>query len=384
MSFIDIPECATFPVRQEPPTVFEYTAAEWWVRELYARYFREKFTAPQLITWQLERFFFNYDPLDPVLDLVMTMLERDLRNILNPRLVKTFWRLMKSNASEAELLALLKEITPGGALKPDMLGISAARALYFDGVEVGTVKTAQSTWDELRHKLGIIKDVIVPQLKIELPILALRLGRGRRSVSIPVDFIIKGSSFRMTRWERVLPLPVRISGKGKVRTADWICYHPTMTWRPPGAPTPTVGPEGPQGNDGLVIYHIHRATIPNLPEKVRQALEGELRKWKQQQGLILELNPALVYAFRQSQNDWSPEAKILLGYLGLGALIIMGVAIAWEIGLIAGGAALAEEGLIALAASPQLFISAIVDAAAVVSRLVPAVVSIAPLLPNLR
>ena len=43
--------------------------------------------------------------------------------------------------------------------------------------------------------------------------------------------------------------------------------------------------------------------------------------------------------------------------------MIMGMAVAWEIGLIGGGAALAEEGLIAPAASPQLFASAIVDAA---------------------
>ncbi|MBJ7988137.1 hypothetical protein JDS94_29835, partial [Bacillus cereus] len=85
-------------------------------------------------------------------------------------------QLMKTGASDVQLRDFLKEITPGGALKPDMLGISAQRILYFDAVEVGTVKTAKSTWDELNHKLGVIKDVIIPQLKIELPNLSSTLG----------------------------------------------------------------------------------------------------------------------------------------------------------------------------------------------------------------
>ena len=381
MSFVGLPECASFPVRNDPPTVLEYTAAEWWVRECYANYFRGMLPAPQLITWQLQRFFFSYEPLDPVLDLVMTLLERDFRNALSPRLVKRFGQLLRANALEAELLALLKEITPGGALKPDMLGISAGRTLAFDGVEVGTVKTAQSTWDELNLKLGIIKDVIIPQLKIELPQLAIRLSRGFKSVSVPVDFSVKGSACRLSRWQRVLPLPVRISRNGNARTADWICFHPSMTWQPTGAPA-AAGPGDPQGSDGLFLYHIHRAGIPKLPEKVRQNLERELRRWRQGQGLVLELNPAYAYTFQQSQSDWSPEAKMLFGYVGLGALVIMGVALAWEIGLIAGAAALAEEGLVALAASPGVFVSAMSEASAIARILWPVAIGASQWLPT--
>ncbi|MER9117120.1 hypothetical protein NKH93_10890 [Mesorhizobium sp. M0954] len=380
MSFLGLPECASFPVRNDPPNVLEYTAAEWWVRECYASYFRGTLPVPQLITWQLQRFFFNYDPLDPVLELVMTVLERDFRNVLNPRLVKQFMRLVKAQAPHTELLALLKEITPGGARKPDMLGISASRNLVFDGVEVGTVKTAQSTWDELNEKLTIIKDVIVPQLKIEMPQLAIRMSKGFQSFSVPLDYTVKGSAFRMTRWQRVLPLPVRISGKGNARSADWICFHPSMTWQPAGAP-PAGGGGEPQGSDGLFLYHIHRATLPNLPEKVRQNLEQELRRWRQGHGLVLELNPAYAFTFQQSKSDWSPEAKMLFGYLGLGALVVMGVALAWELGLVAGAVMLAEEGLLALAATPQVFITAMAEASALARFLWPIAVSAAQWLP---
>jgi hypothetical protein len=377
--FLNLPECADLPERKEPPTMFEYVAAELWVRECYGNYFRTQQPIPQLITWQLERFFKNYDPHDPVLELVMTIIERDFHNVLNPRLVKKFYALLKAKAPESELLALLKEIGPGGARKPDMLGISANRTLIFDGLEVGTVKGAKGTYDELHHKLDIIKDIVVPQLKIELPQLAIRLSKGLRSMSVPNDVTVNGSSFRLAPSQRILPLPVRISGSGKARYADWICYHPTMTWQLPGSSPP--GPNAAQGTDGLVIYHIHRTPLPNLPETVKRHVERELERWKRQQGLILELNPALAYAFKQSRSEWEPETRRLFAYFGVGVLLLACVVVAWEVGLIAGGAALAEEGLVTLAASPQVLNSALQGSVQGASRLWPAVVGAAPLLP---
>lgn len=382
MGFLRIAECANLPARTEPPNVLEYTAAEWWVRDQYVRYFREKHDIPQLITWQLQRFFTTYDPVDPVLELVMTIIERDFRNVLNPRLVKKFKALLKDKGSQADLLALLKEITPGGALKPDMLGISAADVLEFDGLEVGTVKTAKETWDELNNKLGVLNSVVLPQVKIELPNLALKMSGGVRSVRVPRSFAVKGSAFRLPRWARVLPLPVQINKSGNATTVDWICYHPTAVWYPPNAPMPGPTDPDPEGTDGLVIYHIHRATIPQLPARVRNYLEGELRKWRQQQGLVLELNPAFVGVFQASKSDWSPEAQQIFGYFGLVAFVVLGVALAWELGLIAGGVALAADGLAALGASPALLPEVLGDGAAIASRLWPAAVTVAPLLPR--
>jgi len=381
MGFLKIAPCSGIPERSDPPNVLEYTAAEWWVRDRYVQYFREKHPIPQLVTWQLQRFFTAYDPVDPVLDLVMTIIERDFRNVLNPRLVKKFTDLLKAKAPQSELLALLKEITPGGALKPDMLGISAADVLEFDGLEVGTVKTAKATWDELNHKLGILKTVVLPQVKIELPNLALRMSRGRQSFRIPHDFVIKGSSFRLPKWALVTPLPVRISQVGTVETVDWICYQPTTVWYPPGAQLPGANDPDPEGTDGLVIYHIHRAPIPKLPPGIRNFLENELRKWRQQERLILELNPAFVPVFQADKANWSPETMRLFGYLGLAALVLLGVAVAWEIGLIAGAAAVAVDGLGALAAAPEVLLTALNDAAMIASRLWPAAVTAAPLLP---
>jgi hypothetical protein len=153
-----------------------------------------------------------------------------------------------------------------------------------------------------------------------------------------------------------------------------------MTWQPAGSP-PTGGSGEPQGSDGLFLYHIHRATLPNLPDKVRQNLEQELRRWRQGHGLVLELNPAYAFTFQQSKSDWSPEAKMLFGYLGLGALVVMGVALAWELGLVAGAAMLAEEGLLALAATPQVFMTAMAEASALARFLWPIAVSGAQWLP---
>jgi hypothetical protein len=381
MGFLKIAECSNLPERSDPPDVLEYTAAEWWVRERYVQYFREKHNIPQLVTWQLQRFFTSYDPTDPVLDLVMTIIERDFRNVMRPSLVKRFKDLLKAKAPQAEMLALLKEITPGGALKPDMLGISASDVLEFDGLEVGTVKTAKATWDELNNKLGVLNSVVLPQVKIELPNLAIKLGGGRRSVQVPTSFVVRGSAFRLPRWARVLPLPVRISASGQVTTVDWICFQPTAVWYPPGAKIPGPTDPDPEGTDGLVIYHIHRAALPQLPQRVRNFFESELRKWKQQQGLILELNPAYASVFHSSQADWSPEARQAFAYFGLATLVVLGVAVAWEIGLIAGAASLAADGLAGLAATPGVLAASLSDAALIASRLWPAAVTAAPLLP---
>lgn len=382
MGFLRLATCASLPERPDPPNVLEYTAAEWWVREQYVRYFREQHRYPQLVTWQLQRLVMNYDTADPVLDLVMTVLEHDFRNALSPRLVRKFLALEKSGAPQSELLALLKEISPGGALKPDMMGISSTSVLEFDGVEVGTVKTAKGTWDELNYKLGIVNTVILPQVKLELPNLAISMSRGFKSIgAMPTSFTVKASSFRLAEYARIVPLPVRIGETGTVQTADWICFHPTAVWYPPGTPQPSPTAVDPEGTDGLVIYHIHRAPLPQLPKRVRTFLEGELRKWRQQEGLVLELNPAHVGVFRDSKSDWAPEAQMLFGYFGLTALVVMGVALAWEVGLIAGGAALAVDGLAALAGSAEALGTAIAEGAAFASRLWPVAVSAASLLP---
>ncbi|MEV5491080.1 hypothetical protein AB0L47_24290 [Streptomyces bobili] len=382
-------ECWKWPVRQSRPSVLEYTAAEWWVRERYGFWFRENRGIPQLITWQLTRFFESYTPGDPVLEVAMEVLEDDFKNVFSDKFVQRFNRLLKNrSASHAELLYLLKEAQPGGALKPDMLGITADRStLAFDALEVGTEGTAQSTYDELHKKLRILQSEVIPQIKLRLAGLSARYTDRRRSLSVPSAFSALPSTFRLKPWAYILPLPVNISVQGNARYADWICFHPSKSWTPRGSGAPGSGgvPAGSpvaRGVDGLYLYHIHRATLPNLPDAVRSSVDQELRRWRQNNGFVLELNPAFAFAMKESQSDWSPEAQAMFAYLGAGALLLCFVWVAWEVGLIAGGAAALDAGLTALAESPAVFTNAIRGAAQLAPRLWPAAVGAAPLMPN--
>ena len=86
------------------------------------------------------------------------------------------------------------------------------------------------------------------------------------------DLAVNGSSFHLKPWQRILPLPVLISGSGNASYADWICHHPTMTWRP--LCSPPRDPEAVPRIDNLVIYHIHHAPLPRLPPGWKSMLTG--------------------------------------------------------------------------------------------------------------
>lgn len=201
-------------------------------------------------------------------------------------------------------------------------------------------------------------------------------------LQIPNDYIVKGSSFRLNAWQRVLPLPIKFNKmKGDEKIVDWICYHPTMNWKPPNAPAPTGDI---QGTDGIVLYHIHQCYVPKVPKKVKNFFEREMNKWKQGPGFILGFDPAFATkAFQESRYDWSPEARQLFAYLGIGALVIMGVAVAWEIGLVAGIAAIAEGGLSTLMASP-LYFEALGQSSMIAKHLWSAGTGVASLLPIMQ
>ncbi|KAB1144667.1 hypothetical protein F7R91_20695 [Streptomyces luteolifulvus] len=79
--------------------------------------------------------------------------------------------------------------------------------------------TAAISDDELNSKLSVLRDAAVPQIKLRLPTLALKFAKGFKSLSWPTEFVVRPSGFRLAPWERILPLPVRISGSGTARTA---------------------------------------------------------------------------------------------------------------------------------------------------------------------
>lgn len=388
-------QCGDYMVRPSRPSAFEYTAAELWVRFWYEDYFRSKFRIPQVVTWQLARFLeiLLEEARDPVVELTMKTLERDFRNPLLPSQILEFRKLLAGPSSDEDLRKFVKRISPGGSLKPDMLGISAHRVLEFDAVEVGTVKTADETYKELQHKLGVIQSTIVPQLKLTMPALAMKYAGGRgMGINVPQDFSVRASAFRLEPWQRVLPLPVQISGTGNVSYADWICYHPSSTYHAPDTPAER---RGLQGTDGLIIYHVHRARVPRLPKRVRDEVDKALRQWNWKHGRSFELNPALAFALKDTRSEWDPEHKemFMLGLAGTAAvlLVVAFAFVAIEAGVVgavggalagggsaAGGSqagAAATGGLIRLVSNPALLRIFIADLAQLAQKLWPAAVA---------
>lgn len=374
--------CTSLPVRAERPTTLEYVAAELWVRERYRRYFAD-LGGPQVVTWQLERFFMAYETGHRALEVALEVLETDFRNVFSNSLVRRFRSMMAKGATDQELLELLKAASPGGALKPDMLGLRAAgTSMELDAVEVGTVKTATSTYDELTMKMDALRSAVVPQLRLRMQGEQMRAAGRGRGFPIPQDYPVRGSAFRLEPWARIMPLPVRISGSGRVSTVDWICFHPSDSWRPAAEPPTPVGER--KGTDGLIIYHIHRARLPDLPEAVRRHVRRELESWKRQRGLSLELNPALGMAMRESASAWSHEALVFFAALGAAALVILFVAIAVEVGVVALGAAAIDAGLVALSGAPAALMGAVQGAGEVAALLWPGALGAASLMPARR
>ncbi|MED0828234.1 hypothetical protein [Bacillus pacificus] len=380
MSFFGEQECYKYDLRKEQkPTDFEWLAAELWVRYCYSEWFRVNQPSPNHVTWELDRLFSNVNNDSPVFQEVIKLLDKDFKSILSLNKKKILDIMKNTTKSDEALMPKLYEIKMGGNRKPDMLGISVSNILLLDAVEVSTAKTADETWSELQSKLDALKNVIVPQLKLKLP--ELNLNRLQSYVQIPNEYIVKGSSFRLSAWQRILPLPIKFDKKGKETCVEWICYNPTMNWKPPNAPMPTGEP---QGTDGIILYHIHSVTIGGIPKKVKVFLDMEIRKWKQGHGLVLDLNPAYAYVFKESKSDWSPEARKLFAYFGIGALVMIGVAVAWEIGVIEGAAVLAKGGLSALMASPPILFNTLGQCSMIARNLWLAGSSISPFLPIMK
>ena len=104
----------------------------------------------------------------------------------------------------------------------------------------------------------------------------------------------------------------------------------------------------------IVLYHIHRTPMPEVPESIsRNAIIKELNQWKEKNKYILELNPAMIAAFGQNKSEWSSDAKLLFSVIGIGGLVLVIVAVGWEMGLFAGAASIASQGL-AVVSSPAV------------------------------
>ena len=62
--------------------------------------------------------------------------------------------------------------------------------------------------------MKIVETAVIPQIKLRLPALAARYARGFTSISLPQDFVVRPSAFRLKSYEMILPLPVRVNTQG--------------------------------------------------------------------------------------------------------------------------------------------------------------------------
>jgi hypothetical protein len=308
---------------------FEWLAAQLWVYWQYRRWFTSTAAPNQFILadteyemlFGVEKFFTR--PNNQFAQVVWDTVIEDFRNAHADAMWKKLKKLLDDpSASPAYVAEFIRTAREGGKRKPDMLGVEMGLApgVRFDLLEVGTEKTADSTAAELADKLRILRERVVPVLSLRLD------GRGQ---SWDRRIEVRASPFRMPQEMRILPLPLVIDQKSGTRWAEWVCYHPTELYKPGSV---TSG-----GHDGLVLYHIHRAPLPTLPEGLRKKFEAQAKAGTLQP---LTLLPELAQVRRE---DWPPELKLALAAIGVAALATVIVLIALTppgaVGLAAGAGA---------------------------------------------
>lgn len=329
---------------------FEWLAAQLWVYWQYRAWFTSAAGPNQFIMadteyemlFGVEKFFTR--PNNQFARVVWDTLVEDFRNAHSD----AFWKRLKQMlddpaASPAFVAEFIRTAREGGKRKPDMLGveIGLSPGVRFDLLEVGTEKTADSTAAELADKLRILRERVAP-------IVTLRLDAQGQSWDRRIE--VRASPFRMPQAMRIMPLPLVIDQQTGTRYAEWVCYHPTELYKP--------GAMINGGHDGLVLYHIHRAPLPTLPEALRKRFEAQARAGTLQP---LSLLPELAQVRRE---DWPPELRMALLAVGVAALataIVLialtppgaaGVAGMGAVGAGATGAGVTGAGLTAAGATP--------------------------------
>ncbi|MFI5828203.1 hypothetical protein ACIA6C_13155 [Streptomyces sp. NPDC051578] len=298
---------------------------------------------------------FSVQPSDPVLRMALQVLSEDFRYPLSPGKVLEFQKLFDPAAKTPAgvLIEALRKLTPGGLLKPDMLGLQSYGELAMEEVEVGTRKGGLATYKELQIKLSILEDPCAVRMRLEL-------ARMQRSFQVGV----RASTWRLHPALMLLPLPLHIdttSRKGVV--SDRLCFWPTSRARFNEYPRPETGRPG---YDGLVLYHVHRAAFDSslIPKSVRERMNQAVREWaRKQRAPGPTLVPELVTVMQADRRLFPKDGELFLAGLGATALLALFVWVAVEAGVIAGLAAAGQEGLSALAAAPAVLAKAVVSMA---------------------
>ncbi|MFD7097575.1 hypothetical protein [Streptomyces xanthophaeus] len=360
-------------------TGWEWVAAELWVRHHFGRHIGE-LPGSTHVTHQLDRLQEVFDlivgeekgrggrpplasgdalpytrtrfrPSDPVLQMALQVLSEDFRNPVSPGKVLEFKKLLDPAAKTPAgvLIEAVRRLTPGGQLKPDMLGLQAyGGELGMEQVEVGTRKGALATYKELQGKLSVLEDPCAVRMRLEL-------ARMQRSLRVSA----RASTWRLHPALMTVPLPLHIdSATGKGVVSDWLCFWPTNRARFQEYPRP----EGRPGYDGLMLYHVHRLEFDSesVPKSVRELMKRAAREWeRKQQAPGPALVPELVTVMQSDRRLFTREGELFVTGLGAAALLALFVWVAVEAGVIAGLGAAGRAGLSALAATPALMAQAV-------------------------
>ncbi|MER5807390.1 hypothetical protein ABT143_04195 [Streptomyces sp. NPDC002033] len=365
-------------------TGWEWIAAEVWVRYHFERYVAE-LPGSTHVTHQLDRLQevfdliagqekgqggrppmsggeaasykrLSFQPSDPVLQMALRVLGEDFRNPISPSKVLELKKLLDPAAKTPAgvLIEAVRRLTPGGLLKPDMLGLqSYSGELTMEEVEVGTRQGGLETYKELQSKVSILEDPCAVRMRLEL-------ARMQRSLQVSA----RASTWRLHPALMLLPLPLHIdSATGKGVVSDWICFWPTNRARFQEHPRPETGRPG---YDGLVLYHVHRAEFDSslIPKSVKERINRAVREWERKQRAPgPTLVPELVTVMQADRRLFTEDGELFVFGIGAAALLAIFVWVAVEAGVIAGLAAAGRVGLSALAATPSVLSKGVVQMA---------------------
>ncbi|MBD0693261.1 hypothetical protein [Streptomyces sp. CBMA123] len=383
--------------REEPPTVFEYLAAELWVRHHFGVDFDAR-PGATWVTFQLDRISewwgtprrdrlgpeealpygrLTAQPQDPVLRMVLQVLSEDLHNTFPTAKVDAIKRMLKDRSTPAvKLVKAVRELTPGGALKPDLLGLqNHVPELRMEALEVGTEGGALDTHRELQGKIAVLRDPCGRMIENRLIVMQ------RTAVQqLPYTVVATGTDWRLGAGLKILPMPVNVTEQNGETYVDWICYWPTDRAEFRDHPRPA---DGRPGYDGLVLYHIHRVPLRavQLPDRIREAMLNLIRARQRPGPLGPTLVPELALTIDRDRRLFTPEGELFLAGLGAAGLLALGVWAAVGTGVVAGLGVVAKGGLAAAASAPELFVGAVAAAARLADQLWPVISQLGYALP---
>jgi hypothetical protein len=378
---------------------WEWVTAELWIRHHFGRYVAE-LPGSTYLTHQLDRLREIWDPIvdrtrkgqggrpplsredayqyqknaympsDPVLQMALRVLGEDLINPLAPARVRELQRLLdpKSGTPAVRLIEAVRKLAPGGALKPDMLGLqSYAGELTMEALEVGTVTGGLDTYKELRSKVSVLEDPCARRMRLELAAM-------QRSLQVTP----RATTWRLHPALMTVPLPLSLDTTGgKPQVADWLCFWPTNRASFEGYPRDTARP----GYDGLVLYHVHRLPFDDkgVPRSVKEKMSAAVREWSNQRRWTPgpTLVPELVTAVQADRRLFTREGEYFLAGLGAAGLLALFCWVAVEAGVITAVSAAGKAGLAALAAAPAQLARAVAGMVEFVKDFIPVVTQMA-------